>query len=74
MTGQQSPQRRPDPQSGANAGWAAVGYLIAGIGVWGGAGYLVDGWLEVPKHFGTMIGMMVGMAGAVYMIVKRMGT
>ena len=74
MAGDQSPQRRPDSPSGANAGWAAVGYLMAGIGVWGGIGWLVDGWLGVPMHFGTMVGMLIGMAGAVYLIVKKMGT
>jgi len=74
MAGDQSPQKRPDPQSDANAGWTAVGYLIAGIGVWGGIGWLVDRWLDVPMHFGTLIGMLVGMAGAVYLIVKTMGT
>jgi F0F1-type ATP synthase assembly protein I len=74
MAGDQSPQKRPTPQSGANAGWTAVGYLIAGIGVWGGIGWLVDNWLDVPMHFGTLIGMLVGMAGAVYLIVKNMGT
>jgi ATP synthase protein I len=74
MAGDQSPQKRSDPRSGANAGWTAVGYLIAGIGVWGGIGWLVDRWLDVPMHFGTLIGMLVGMAGAVYLIVKTMGT
>lgn len=74
MAGDQSPQKRPDPRAGANAGWTAVGYLLAGIGVWGGIGWLVDAWLGIPQHFGTMVGMLIGMAGAVYLIVKNMGT
>jgi ATP synthase protein I len=71
MAGDQSP-RRPDPTSGANAGWAAIGYLIAGVGVWGLLGWLLDGWLGIPKHFGTLVGMIIGMAAAVYLIVKRL--
>jgi ATP synthase protein I len=74
MAGDQSPQRRPSSAAGANAGWAAVGYLIAGIGVWGGIGWLIDGWAGVSKHYFTLVGMMIGMAGAVYLIVKKMGT
>jgi F0F1-type ATP synthase assembly protein I len=71
MAGDQPP-RRPDPLSGANAGWAAISYLIAGIGVWGFLGWLVDEWLGIPQHYGTLVGMIIGMAGAVYLIVKRM--
>lgn len=58
--------------SGANAGWTAISYLIAGIGVWGFLGWLVDEWLAIPHHLGAMGGMVIGMAGAVYLIVKRM--
>lgn len=58
--------------SGANDGWLAISYLVAGIGVWGFLGWLVDGWLAVPAHLGTMVGMVLGMAGAVYLIVKRL--
>jgi ATP synthase protein I len=72
MTGEQSPPKRP--QSGADMGWTALGYLIAGIGVWGLIGWLVDGWLGVPLHFGFIVGLLVGMAGAIYLIVKRIGT
>jgi ATP synthase protein I len=70
MAGDQSP-RRPDPASGANLGWAAVGYLTAGIGVWGFFGWLADRWLGLPGY-GLMIGMLVGASAAVYLIVKRM--
>ncbi|WP_018351256.1 AtpZ/AtpI family protein [Longispora albida] len=74
MTDKNEPPKRPQSSAqGANVGWTAVGYLIAGIGVWGGIGYLVDLWLDVPMHFGLMIGMMLGMAGAVYLIVKKLG-
>jgi F0F1-type ATP synthase assembly protein I len=71
MAGEQSSPKRP--QSGADVGWAALGYLIAGIGAWGLIGWLIDGWLDVPMHLGLLVGMMIGLAGAVYLIVKRMG-
>ena len=72
MAGDQSPPKRP--QSGADMGWTALGYLIAGIGVWALIGWLVDRWLDVPMHLGILTGMLIGLAGAVYLIVKRMGT
>jgi ATP synthase protein I len=71
MAGDQSP-RRPD-DSGANVGWAAVGYLLAGIAVWGFLGSLVDRWLGLPKGIGVVVGMVLGAAGAIYLIVKRLG-
>ena len=46
MAGDQSPQQRPDVPSGANDGWVAVGYLLSGIAVWGGVGWLFDRWLD----------------------------
>ncbi|WP_412541981.1 hypothetical protein R8Z50_05425 [Longispora sp. K20-0274] len=73
MTDKNEPPKRPSSADGANVGWSAIGYLIAGIGVWGGLGWLVDSWLDVPMHAGLMVGMLVGMAGAVYLIVKKLG-
>ena len=72
MAGDQSPPKRPE--SGADMGWTALGYLIAGIGVWGLIGWLVDRWLDVPMYLGVLVGLLIGMAGAVYLIVRRMGT
>lgn len=54
-------------------GWSALSYLIAGIGGWGFVGWLVDRWLEVPKHLGLLVGMLVGAAAAVYLVVKKSG-
>ena len=71
MTGDQTPQRRDE--SGAEVGWAAVGYLLAGIAVWGFVGSLVDRWLNLPSGIGIMVGMVLGAAGAIYLIVKRLG-
>lgn len=50
-----------------------MGYLIAGIGVWGFVGWLVDRWLGLPVGIGLTAGMIIGMAGAIYLIVRRLG-
>jgi F0F1-type ATP synthase assembly protein I len=67
MTDGQSPK----PQ-GANDGWSVVGYLIAGFAVWGGVGWLFDRWLGT--QFLMPVGLIVGMASAIYLIVKRFGS
>ena len=60
----------PPPDSGV--GMAAVGYLIGGLVVWGGIGWLVD------HHFHTHgiafgIGAVVGAAAGVYLVARRLG-
>jgi len=65
------PPKRPEP--GANAGWAALSTLISGIAVWGAAGALLDWWLGIPKHIGLLVGMIVGIAAALYLVVKKFG-
>jgi len=51
----------------------ALGTLLSGILVWGGVGALMDWWLGIPKHFGLLVGMVLGLALALYMIIKRFG-
>lgn len=70
MTGSPHPPK-PDEEPSGVAG-AVPGYLIAGIGVWGFLGWLADRWLDLPSNIGIMIGMMVGAAGAIYLIMKRL--
>jgi F0F1-type ATP synthase assembly protein I len=70
MTDKQSP-RSTDP--GSNAGWAALGTLISGIIVWGGVGALLDWWLDIPNRIGLLVGMILGLAIALYMVLKRFG-
>jgi ATP synthase protein I len=62
----------PPPPPNAGAGMAAVSYLIAGLVVWGGIGWLVD------RHFHThgiafAIGAVLGAAAGVYLIARRFG-
>jgi ATP synthase protein I len=74
MAGKPQPPRRSDKDaaSGANAGWAAVAYLLGGMAVWGGVGWLVDRWLGLDG-IATAIGCVLGVAGGVYLTVKKLG-
>jgi ATP synthase protein I len=65
------PQRPRD--DGAGKGWTAVSYLIGGMLVWGLVGWLVDRWLDLGG-IATAIGVVLGMAGGVYLVVRRMGS
>jgi ATP synthase protein I len=73
MAGTQPPKRADDASS-ANMGWTALGYLIAGSGVWGAVGWGIDAYFGLPKSIGLLTGMILGMFGSVYLIVKRMST
>jgi ATP synthase protein I len=64
----------PPAGSGGEDAWMATGHLMAGIAFWGGVGALVDWWLGIPKHFGLLVGILVGAAAAIYLIVKRLGS
>ena len=55
--------------SGASQGYAVVATLLAGMFVWGGIGWLIDLWLDTT--FVKAIGVLVGMAAAVYLVVVR---
>ena len=70
MADKQPPQR---PEPGSNAGWVAVGTLLSGVIVWGFVGGVLDAWLAIPKHLGLLVGMIVGIAGALYLVMKRFG-
>jgi F0F1-type ATP synthase assembly protein I len=69
------PPSRPDPggvPTGAGLGWTAIAYLITGILVWGFIGWLVDQRLD-SGGVATAIGTVVGAAGGVYLIARRLG-
>ncbi|MBI4260510.1 MAG: AtpZ/AtpI family protein [Actinobacteria bacterium] len=56
----------------AGEAWAVIGTLAAGIVTWGAIGYLVDRlagfrWLFLP------IGMVIGVAAAIYLVYVRYG-
>lgn len=76
MAGQQPPPESPKDDASeplnTGAGTVAIAYLIAGIVVWGGVGWLVDSWLGT-KGIAAGIGAVLGAAAGVYLIVRRLG-
>jgi F0F1-type ATP synthase assembly protein I len=57
--------------SGADTGWAIVGTMLSGMAVWGGAGWLLDRWLDTRVF--APVGILLGMAAAIYVVVVRYG-
>lgn len=52
-------------------GHTALAYLIAGIGLYGGAGWFLDRWLGT--QFLLPIGLILGAGLGIYLIVRRFG-
>lgn len=65
------PEREPSGR-GAEMVWSIIGTLIAGVLAWGGIGWLLDRWLGT--RYLVAVGIVVGMAGAFYLIIKRYGS
>jgi F0F1-type ATP synthase assembly protein I len=57
--------------SGADTGWSVIGTMLSGMAVWGGAGWLLDRWLDT-KVF-VPVGIILGMAVAIYLVVVKYG-
>ena len=72
-----SPQRPRNDDSGAganqNLGLTALSYLISGVAVWGFLGWLADRWAHTDGIL-TAIGIVIGGAGGVFLVVRRMGS
>jgi F0F1-type ATP synthase assembly protein I len=64
------PPREPSGR-GADVVWSIIGTLVAGVLAWGFIGWLLDQWLGT--RFLVAVGIIVGMAGAMYLIIKRHG-
>jgi ATP synthase protein I len=65
------PEREPSGR-GAEMVWSIIGTLVAGVLAWGGIGWLLDRWLGTS--YLVAVGIVVGMAGAFYLIIKRYGS
>jgi F0F1-type ATP synthase assembly protein I len=59
--------RRPQE----NAGWTLFGYLISGMAVYGGIGWLIGRWTHVSLLF--PLGMLVGLGLAIVLIIYKYG-
>jgi F0F1-type ATP synthase assembly protein I len=62
---------RPGRPGGSDIVWSILGTLVAGVLAWGGIGWLLDRWLGT--RFLVAVGVLVGAAGAFYLIIKRYG-
>ena len=65
------PPKEPSGR-GSEVVWSIIGTLVAGVLAWGGIGWLLDQWLDT--NFLVAVGIVVGMAGAFYLIIKRHGS
>lgn len=54
-----------------SAMWSIFGYLLSGLIFWGGVGFGLDHWLH--KGYFTLIGLLVGISGAIYLVWLRFG-
>ncbi len=61
-----------DPWGGMSTGLTISLYLLSGVAVWGGVGFLIDRLLGTPKIF-TALGMVIGAAAAIYLVYLRYG-
>lgn len=69
MSGRPKPN---DAWGGMSTGWTISAYLLSGILVWGGVGWLIDHLVGTPKVF-TAIGMVLGAGLGVYLVYIRYG-
>jgi F0F1-type ATP synthase assembly protein I len=64
-----SENRTSPSHPGPGDGWTIIAYLLSGLVVWGGAGWLVDQWLGT--RFGILAGLLIGMGSALYLVYIR---
>jgi F0F1-type ATP synthase assembly protein I len=58
-------------RGGSDIAWTIIGLLLSGVIAWGGIGWLVDRWLDTNLFL--PIGILVGAAGAFYLVIRRYG-
>jgi F0F1-type ATP synthase assembly protein I len=66
------PEQPGKPGGGGDIVWSIIGTLVAGVLAWGGIGWLLDRWLGT--EFLVAVGILVGAAGAFYLIIRRYGS
>ena len=77
MAGQKPPSDSPSdgvpPPPDHGSGYTAISYLIGGMVVWGGIGWLVDHYWLGTKGIAMGVGAVIGGAAGVYLIARRLG-
>lgn len=51
--------------------WTIISYLLTGLIVWGGGGWLLDRWLGTT--YLVLLGMLIGGGSSLYLIYLRYG-
>ncbi|MGE5288537.1 MAG: hypothetical protein ACM3ML_15330 [Micromonosporaceae bacterium] len=59
-------------QGNENAGWLIISYLVAGMFIYGGLGWLI-GHLIGAVSVATLIGLVIGVALAITLVIYRYG-
>jgi ATP synthase protein I len=65
------PRQRSEPPGppSAGTGWTIVSYLIAGMALYGGVGWLIGRWTRIAVLFPA--GMLLGLGLALAMVILR---
>ena len=58
-------------QNEESALWSIIGYLLAGLVIWGGIGWGVDQWLGTI--YCLWIGLFLGAGASIYLVWLRFG-
>ncbi|MEN9380298.1 MAG: hypothetical protein RIR99_132 [Actinomycetota bacterium] len=58
-------------RSDESAIWTILGYLLSGLLFWGGVGYFADRFFNTS--YLTLIGILMGMGGGLYLVWLRFG-
>jgi ATP synthase protein I len=61
-----------DYGQGSNTAWSIIGILFAGMIAWGGIGWLID--RATGSNLFLPFGILLGLGGALYLIIKRYGS
>jgi hypothetical protein len=64
--------REPSSWSGYSTGWSYLATMISGLIAWGGIGLVADLLLDLRWLF-LPVGMVLGMAGGIYLAQRRYG-
>jgi ATP synthase protein I len=63
------PGRAPDPGPREGTGWSIVSYLIGGMLLYGGIGWLVGRWTHIEALTG--VGLVLGIGLSLALIIYR---
>ena len=58
-------------KSDESAIWRILGYLLSGLLFWGGVGYFADRFFNTS--YLTLVGILMGMGGGLYLVWLRFG-